>query len=123
MNKLWTPDQEENKVIPFAKPITGGSGTSGRKGNKWLKDIEVNSLFLAKDSFQKTFVLTSWHLVNITNLSACLFNPDEKIIWVDIEDFSNRFIFQEVVGKVIDDDSRTIQPSPVANVETVEVLD
>ena len=115
MSKLWTPEQtEENNVVPFAKPVIKPKGSPPANTKGWLRNIEVNSLFLVRDSLNYNYKLEAYQLVNKTLISAILYSKETDIFWVDIDDFSDRFIFQELLGKVVDDDNTgAIQQSPV----------
>jgi len=114
MSKLILPstNQEEDNVVPFARPIRGGGGPP-KYGKVWLKELQINSLFLVKDKHNTTFELIPFHYVmRLSDKTAQVFNKDIGVKWVDFEDFSNRFELREELGIVLpDDDKPTEQPA------------
>jgi hypothetical protein len=94
----------ENEPRPALRLITGGKGSGF--GDNWLKDLELNTIFLARMNSSKELIMNNYMLSRRspsgehTNLRWV--TPDDRVldIWVPTLEFSRQFKLGEVLAVV-----------------------
>lgn len=91
-----TKDEEDN--MAELKTIIGGS-TPG--GSNWLSELEIGTIFLAKDKTSADFSLMCLCLVDKTSKSVKLSSPElPQPRFVDPSRFCQKYMFHETLGLI-----------------------
>lgn len=111
-----TEDGHASNVVPFRRQATGGSGPPSGTGGNWLAGLEMGQRFLAKrngtsGSELEEFVIAA-RLPGVVLLAKNVHGSGD-FSWHDSSIFSRDYRMILTL-EVINDDSKSIQPSGMA---------
>ena len=119
-NVIQFPTHEEREQEKDMAELIKTLGGSTPPGGNWLSELDIGTVFLAKDKTSAEFSLMHLMLLDKTLKSVKLASPDLPAPrFVDPARFCQKYMWHETLG-VVKEDELTTEPSDHSDTEKKE---